>query len=116
MDLKIGKKKKKKGLGGKKPSSRRQLLKTLSYYRSKGVPMAFIQDSIISGYGKIIDSPTKTDASIVADRGGFKEGMGYTRRTTGKGGTTDVHKKITKTTGRRGTTLYSSVTASGRVT
>tara|TARA_Y100001963_G_scaffold157872_1_gene255489 strand:- start:6128 stop:6505 length:378 start_codon:yes stop_codon:yes gene_type:complete len=49
INLSKGKLKKKKGLGGKKPLSKQQYQKTLSYFISKGVPIGFIQDSIIGG-------------------------------------------------------------------
>ena len=49
INLSQGKLKKKKGLGGKKPLSKQQYQKTLSYFISKGVPIGFIQDSIIGG-------------------------------------------------------------------
>ena len=46
--------KKKKGLGGKKPLSKQQYQKTLAYFISKGVPIGFIQDSIIGGAKELI--------------------------------------------------------------
>ena len=49
INLSKGKLKKKKGLGGKKPLSKQQYQKTLAYFISKGVPIGFIQDSIIGG-------------------------------------------------------------------
>ncbi|QDP54482.1 MAG: hypothetical protein Unbinned5336contig1001_14 [Prokaryotic dsDNA virus sp.] len=101
------KKKKKKGLGGKKPNSRRQLMKTLAHYRGKGIPLGFIQDSIISGYGETISNPLKMASSIAADRGGWKPGMGYTRKMTNlrTGAVTKTPKKITRSTitGAKGT-------------
>ena len=103
------KKKKKKGLGGKKPNSRRQLMKTLAHYRGKGIPLGFIQDSIISGYGTEISSPLKTAAGIVLDRGGWKKGMGYTRKIVNPrtGAVTKTPTEITRTvsSGRRGTSI-----------
>ena len=102
------KKKKKKGLGGKKPNSRRQLMKTLAHYRGKGVPLGFIQDSIISGYGVEISNPLKMPSSIVSDRGGWKPGMGYTRKITNlrTGAVTKTPKTIKRSisTGRGGKT------------
>ena len=109
-------KKKKKGLGGKKPNSRRQLMKTLAHYRGKGIPLGFIQDSIISGYGNIESNLLKMPSTIVAERGGFKEGMGYTRELLNlrTGEKTRTPKKITKSVihGKDGTahTFYRGVT------
>ena len=81
INLSSGKLKKKKGLGGKKPLSKQQYNKTLAYFQQKGVPLGFIEDSIIGKLDKYVTESegrvTKTTDQIVRELGGYKRGMGY---------------------------------------